>query len=41
MIYFIGEEVDFEGVKNSTIEYLLEYFKDVEEKYNKLLQRTA
>ena len=31
MIYFIGEKVDFEGIENSTIEYLLDYFKNKSE----------
>ncbi len=28
MIYFIGKKVNYPGVENSTIEFLLEYFKD-------------
>jgi len=28
MIYFIGKKVNYPGVENSTIEYLLEYFRD-------------
>jgi len=31
MIYFIGKKVDFNGVENSTLEYLREYFKDKSE----------
>jgi len=31
MIYFIGDPVSYTGVENSTIEYLLDYFKDKSE----------
>lgn len=31
MIYFIGNKVNFKGIENSTIDYLLEYFKDKNE----------
>jgi len=31
MIYFIGDPVSYTGIENSTIEYLLDYFKDKNE----------